>query len=171
MVLTDDVELLKQLKGLARGMEGSLATRYRHPLSDLQAALGLSQLARYDEFLRRRRSIADFYFDQFRDLPVQLPHHVRNRSIFFRFPLRIQTEFSDVCALFNKEGIQVRRGVDTLLHRQLGGNAEDFPGAERCFAETLSIPLYPAMTDKECERVVSSCRLILGGMLDGSKAR
>ncbi len=36
----------------------------------------------------------------------------------------------------------------------------NFPVAERCFSETLSLPIYPALTDEECEEVVKSCRRI-----------
>ncbi len=160
MVLTNDTKLLKKLRELKQGKSGRLVIRYRNPMSDLQAALGLSQLAQYESFLYRRRLIADLYFTRLVDLAVELPYHVRERSIFYRFPLRVGGNFESLRALFDAEGIQVRRGVDSLLHIQCGMKTGNFPVAERCFSETLSLPIYPALTDEECEEVVKSCRRI-----------
>ena len=163
MVLTRDRTLLEKLRDLKQGGSGGPGVRFRHPMTDLQAALGLSQLKQYGGFLARRKSIAGYYFAQLTGLPVRLPTSVRDRSIFFRFPLRVQGDLQRFRESFLADGIQVRQGVDMLLHRWAGGEPNAFPGAERCFAETLSIPLYPAMSDEECEQVVGSCRRIFGG--------
>lgn len=162
MVLTDDADLLRKLNLLKHGGKESPATRYRQPLSDLQAALGLSQLRRYDSFLQRRRLIADYYFDHLKNLSIRLPYLIRDRSIFFRFPLRVRGDFEQLRVSFDTEGIQVRHGVDTLLHRLFRMDSSRFPVAEKCFSETLSIPLYPALTRKECIRIINSCHRILG---------
>jgi dTDP-4-amino-4,6-dideoxygalactose transaminase len=160
MALSKDADLLKKLRVLKEGEAPPLIARYRQPLTDLQAALGLSQLARYDDFLQRRRSTAEYYFEQLDGLGLELPGHVRDRTIFFRFPVFIDGDFEALRGRLDAEGVQVRRGVDALLHRQCGQSAEDFPGAERCFARTLSIPLYPALRDEECARVVEVCRRV-----------
>jgi UDP-4-amino-4-deoxy-L-arabinose-oxoglutarate aminotransferase len=162
MVLTGRGRLLEKLSGFKQGSPDRCEVRYRAPLTDFQAALGLSQLRQYDSFVQRRQSIADYYFTRLADIPVELPILVRDRSIFFRFPLRIRRDFEEVRLAFHEDGIHVRRGVDTLLHRLFGMDPEAFPEAERCFAETLSIPLYPALTDKACERIVRVCHRILG---------
>lgn len=160
MVLATDERLLSKLRTLKRGAGEPLVLRYRQPLSDLQAALGLSQLGKYANFLRRRRLIAEQYFRGLDGLPVELPLGVRERSIFFRFPVSINGDFDTFRRRFDTEGIQVRRGVDSLLHRQCGLSREDFPGAERCFSRTLSIPLYPALSSEECNRIVEVCRRV-----------
>lgn len=163
MVLGGDEKLLAKLRALKEGEgAGPLSLRYRQPLSDLQAALGLSQLSKYDNFLRRRRLIAEQYFTELEGLPIELPRAVRERSIFFRFPLSISLEFDALRRRFDAEGIQVRRGVDALLHRQCGLSSENFPVAERCFYRTLSIPLYPALGSLDCARIVEVCRRIFG---------
>jgi hypothetical protein len=64
-------------------------------------------------------------------------------------------------ARFEAEGVQVRQGVDTLLHGSEMNRANPFPVAERCYRETLSLPIYPALSDAECERVIKACRKIL----------
>lgn len=163
MALTRDEKLLKRLRLLKQGGDGGpLMLRYRQPLTDLQAALGLSQLGNYDNFLQRRRIIAQQYFRELEGLPVELPLAVKGRSIFFRFPLRIDGEFDAFRQRFDTEGIQVRRGVDSLLHRHCGLSDADFPAAALSFSRTLSIPLYPALSHEESSRVVEVCRSVFG---------
>jgi len=163
MVLTNDEDLLKRLRGFKESKGIPSTIRYRQPMSDLQAALGLSQFARYEEFLDRRSFIADYYLTHLKGFPIKLPHHVRDRSIFFRFPVRVRGNFEKLRKLFNSEGVQVRHGVDTLLHRLFEIESKRFPMAEEYFRETLSIPIYPALKRKELEWVVKSCQHILAG--------
>lgn len=160
MVLCKDEEWLQRLKR-GVGVDGNPSQDvYRFPMTDIQAALGLSQLGRYERLLERRQRLASFYFEKLRDLPIVLPEEIRHKSVFFRFPLRIRSSFDQVKAAFEREGIQVRRGVDVLLHRFVGLDRTRFQEAERRYAETLSIPLYPALSDALAERVVEACRFV-----------
>jgi dTDP-4-amino-4,6-dideoxygalactose transaminase len=54
----------------------------------------------------------------------------------------------------------VRRGVDTLLHREAGLDRAAFPGAEACFATTVSIPIYPSLSGSERDRVLAAARAV-----------
>jgi perosamine synthetase len=161
MVLTKDRKWLSRLRDFKQRKNIGEIVRYRQPMSDLQAALGLSQLAQYEGFLKRRRLIADYYFTHLQGLSIELPRHIRHRSIFFRFPLRIRGNFETLRKLFDAEGIQVRHGVDALLHRIMKVGSTKFPMAQKYFTETLSIPLYPALKRKEYVRVVEACHRIL----------
>jgi perosamine synthetase len=161
MVLAKDSLGLERLRSFNSDENTKYQNRYHFPMTNIQAALGLSQLGNYEASLRRRRQLADGFFAHLKDLPVRLPESVRNRSIFFRFPIRTNLEFDRIRIAFNAYGVQVRRGVDALLHRQLLLNPSHFPGAERCYAETLSIPLYPALTDAEAKYSVDVCKRIL----------
>jgi perosamine synthetase len=152
MALTSDGNLATSLR--------TLAPRWRLPLSDLQAALGRSQLRRYGAMLARRREIAARYFDGLADLPVRLPIEVRERSVFFRFPLRVRGDFAGLQRAFLEHGVHVRRGVDALLHRELSLSDGEYPTACRLFEETLSLPIYPALQDDEVERVIAACRAV-----------
>jgi UDP-4-amino-4-deoxy-L-arabinose-oxoglutarate aminotransferase len=157
-VCAREPETAARLRELADGCSGEF-TRSFSPLTDLQAALGLSQLARYDEFLARRRALADRYFDALGDLPIELPRGVRDRSMFFRFPVRVHgTPFEATQARFQAAGVHVRRGVDALLHRTIGAPGAAFPNAERLYEETVSLPIYPALTDAEQDVVIRACR-------------
>jgi UDP-4-amino-4-deoxy-L-arabinose-oxoglutarate aminotransferase len=130
-------------------------------LSDLQAVLALSQLSRYDQMLRRRRQIATTYLNE---LPKQLTFNVSEvapHSIFYRFPLWMPGDFASIKRRFAEHGIEVAQGVSELLHRLIGQSDDDFPNAVAAFNSTVSIPIYPAMTDDDVGKVVDAVRAIV----------
>ena len=162
LATSSDVGLVERMRVLRDGVDSALGERLASPMTDLQAALGLSQLSRYSEFLRRRKAIADLYFAQLSEYAIQLPEAVRGKSVFFRFPVRVQGDFDVYRQRFEALGVQVRRGVDALLHRVMGLDKHTFPVAERLFAETVSIPIYPALKDEEVQTLIAACRAIWG---------
>lgn len=135
------------------------------PLSDLQAALALSQLRRYPAFLEQRRLQAT---DLLRALPrscTSMIFSVKDQSMFFRFPLRLLgngRSFDHARLFFDDAGIAVRRGVDALLHRECGLADAAFPGAVACFDETISIPLRPGLEVDERRRILERASAYVG---------
>ncbi len=65
-------------------------------------------------------------------------------------------------AAFADHNVIVRRGVDTLLHRLAAADPAEFPGAEAAFKTTISIPIYPALTDDDVTHVIVAARRVLG---------
>tara|TARA_R110000782_G_scaffold67650_6_gene136638 strand:+ start:15714 stop:16889 length:1176 start_codon:yes stop_codon:yes gene_type:complete len=140
---------------------------FNYRMTELQAALGLNQLPKLPGFLERRRRIAAFYDDRFRTLAhVALPQSrpdQRARSGMHLYLLDID---------FKKRNMQRGAfmqslrdvGIGTQVHyipvhrqpyhqRLLGGGDFEFPNAERHYQTTLSIPLFPSMSDAEVEYV------------------
>lgn len=146
-----------------KSINGGTYKQNLYPLSDLQASLAMSQLARLNEMLHRRRDIADRYLSELRGVGrILLPDAVRDRSIFFRFPVQLRGRF-DINVLIDRfaaGGVAIRRPVDTLLH-DLRPSSREFPKAEECFLRTISLPIYPAMGDEDVERVISVSRELL----------
>ena len=146
-----------------KSINGGTHKQNLYPLSDLQASLAMSQFARLDDMIQRRKDIADRYFSQLRSArQMLLPDAIRERSIFFRFPVRLRRHI-DIDALidrFASNGIAIRRPVDTMLH-DLRPGARKFPEAEECFHGTISLPLYPAMRDEDVDKVISVSRELL----------
>jgi UDP-4-amino-4-deoxy-L-arabinose-oxoglutarate aminotransferase len=129
-----------------------------YPLSDLQAALLDAQLDRVDEFIERRRRIAERYRAGLRlASSVVAPGWQATYSCFFRYPLRVADAPEALLPLLIKScgerGVAVRRPVDALLHR-LRACAADFPGAEQAWRETLSLPIYPSLSEQEQSVVI-----------------
>jgi perosamine synthetase len=129
-------------------------------LSDLQAALGLMQLSRYDQMLWRRRQIATTYLHE---LPKDLTYkfsQVADRSLFYRFPLCIHGDFDRIRRHFAERDIAVGQGVSVLLHRFTGQSDNDFPNAVASFNTTVSIPIYPAMADDDVSKVIDAVKAL-----------
>jgi UDP-4-amino-4-deoxy-L-arabinose-oxoglutarate aminotransferase len=159
LAVAKDQQLLERMRSLRDGEKHPIA-RVVAPMTDLQAALGLSQISRYPSFLKRRKTIAERYFHGLRDCPIRLPYPVRKDSIFFRFPVRVSGDFYRIRQRFAESGIHVRQGVDELLHNLIKQPGNTFANAENLLSETVSIPIYPALTDDEQEAVLHACRNI-----------
>ena len=143
--------------------DGDATGRLAAPMSDLQAALVLSQLGRYDRMLQIRREIAEYYLDSLEGVNAHLPGRLKGRSMFFRFPVQTAAAFASVESAFAAAGIRVRRGVDHLLHWEAPGvSAEKFRQAEKLYAETVCLPIYPALSVADRQRVAAMGRDIFG---------
>jgi UDP-4-amino-4-deoxy-L-arabinose-oxoglutarate aminotransferase len=162
MVLSRDPGLVAKCR-LGRDANEHTFGRQFSPMSDIAATLGLSQLARYPEFLRRRQVIAQRYRETLSKIPGLDPEWLdRVNTMFFRFPLR-RTGGLDQCqADFKRRGIHVRRGVDLLLHRLLEIPDAQFPSAMANFSTTVSLPIYPALGSTELENCLQAVTAVLG---------
>jgi UDP-4-amino-4-deoxy-L-arabinose-oxoglutarate aminotransferase len=154
MLTSDDRDILSKAVSIRDGGASS-APRLTAPMSDLQAVLGLSQLNRYSLFVNRRTEILEQYLDALKKQTRLQPKRTKS-DFLFRLPLRIDEQFDSLQKLFHNQRIQVRRGVDELLHRGLGQNDEAFPNATALYRQTISIPFYPALTPEECSRVCAA---------------
>lgn len=164
MVVTDDAVMSEHLAEMKR-FGGSNFKLNLFPLSDLQASLASSQLARLSQILARRMEIAQTYFAALADLPnVQLPSEFRERSLFFRFPIQLknmaEARVDRLMDEFGRRGVIVRRPVTPLLNSFVPPFAPT-PTAIRLQAETISIPLYPALRDAEVDQVIDVTRHVL----------
>lgn len=157
-----DAELLSETACGRR--EGTAAMGSFAPLGDMSAALGLAQLARYPTFLERRRLLAERYRSRLEGLALEPSPDIRQRSIYFRYPVRIKNlEFETLRERCAKQGVQIRRGVDALLHRVYPSAATGrrLSNAERLFGETVSLPIYPLLTDGLQDLVCKTLREVL----------
>ena len=143
---------------------------YNFRMTDLQAALGLSQLNRLDEFLKRRRDLVAGYEKLLADLPVSTQQlHPDAQSAWHLYVVRLTGRADKRRAVFDslrREGIGVNvHYIPVHLqphYRQFGFAAGDFPEAERYYAEALSLPMYPGLTPEAQSRVVRSLEAALG---------
>lgn len=139
-----------------------LGLNYR--LTDLQAALGLSQLGRIDTMRREREARADRYDRLLADLPLKLPARVEGRRSAWHLYAVELTDGArcDRAALFaslRDAGIGVNVHYIPIhtqpYYRRLGFARGDFPAAEAYYARAITLPLFPAMTDAQQDYVVA----------------
>lgn len=136
-----------------------LALRFNYKLTDLQAALGLSQLERFDGFLARRRAIAARYRARLGRAPCRLPDEAGERHVYHRFVVGLARPLAPVIERLGAHGVAARRPVFRPLHRALGRSG--FPEAERLWAEMLSLPCYPSLSDADVDTVASALAEVL----------
>lgn len=141
---------------------------FNYRMTDIQAALGLSQLARIDEFVQKRRSIAARYANELSGLPLQTPwQHPDTESSFHLYPICIDSNESKVTQRELYEGLKAA-GINVNLHyipvyRQpyyeaLGFKTGYCPEAEKYHQQAISIPLHPSLTDEEQNKIILAIR-------------
>ncbi|MBZ0109636.1 MAG: UDP-4-amino-4,6-dideoxy-N-acetyl-beta-L-altrosamine transaminase [Candidatus Scalindua rubra] len=143
---------------------------YNYRITDIQCALGISQLKKLRDFSNRRREIVDMYNDAFRNIEsIQIPYEPDDcNSNFHLYVLLID---------FDQMGIKrsqfmndlKKKGILTQVHyipvntqpyyqEKFGTGWGDCPNAEEYYQKCLSIPLFPSMTNIDVERVINSIK-------------
>lgn len=188
MVLTNRAEFAERLRRLrSHGITGDpgqmsipdtglwyyqqLELGFNYRMTDLHAALGLSQLARLDAFIARRRQLAARYNDLLVDLAVSLPvAQPGAESAWHLYVVRlklahIKSSQTQVFDALRAAGLGVNLHYIPVhlqpYYQESGFKDGDFPEAERYFGEALSLPLYPDLTDEEQIEVVEILRQTL----------
>ncbi len=136
-----------------------LAPRGNAKLTDLQAALGRSQLARLDRFIARRRAIAARYRAALAETPCVLPEDAGAAHVYHRFVVEVDRPVDGTIAALAARGVTARRPVFRPLHRATG--ADGYPAAERLWQRSLSLPCYPSLGDGEADAVAAALRDVL----------
>jgi len=135
-------------------------------MTDLQAALGISQLKRLDEYVTRRHDIAQRYNRLFAELPVSIPNqHPDCYSSWHLYVIRLlldemTTTHRSVFESLREQGIGVNLHYIPVhtqpWYQRMGFKTGDFPEAERYYTEAISLPIYPTMIDEQQEQVVAA---------------
>lgn len=144
---------------------------YNYRMTEIQAALGLSQLDRLDEFVQQRHVLARRYDELLQDLPVTVPYqHPDGYSGLHLYVIRVDTEISDktrkqVFDRLRELGIGVNVHyipIHTQPYYQDMGFAEgDFPEAEAYYATAISLPMFHLLTFEQQDTVVEALKKAL----------
>jgi dTDP-4-amino-4,6-dideoxygalactose transaminase len=170
LITTDDDRLADWLR-LYRNQ--GMRERYRHEilgtnirLTDIAAAIGLVQLDKLDSNNGRRRSLARRYDELLEEVPVGLPVTPAGREhVFHQYTIAVGPERDRIVAELHAAGIGVGIYYPVPVHRQAyvlerGINA-DLPVTDLLAATTLSLPMYPALSDDDQRQVVDGLRAAL----------
>ena len=144
---------------------------YNYRMTDVQAALGLSQMKRLDAFIARRNEIARRYDELLADLPLRLPRLLTEAySSWHLYPVRLRIDASqrphrEVFEALRAAGIGVNLHYMPVhmqpYYRALGFNEGQFPEAEAYGREAISLPMYPGLSEGGQEQVVE----VLAGLV------
>jgi dTDP-4-amino-4,6-dideoxygalactose transaminase len=149
----DLIERVRDLRDYDERLD--LAPRFNYKMSDLQAALGRSQLARLDEFIARRHAVAARYRARLSGAPYGLPPDpAGGRHVYHRFVVDVGRPVGAVIDALAAGGVMARRPVFRPLHQALGSSGFDI--ADRLWSERLSLPCYPALAAAEIDTVAGA---------------
>ncbi|MBK1633385.1 UDP-4-amino-4,6-dideoxy-N-acetyl-beta-L-altrosamine transaminase [Thiohalocapsa halophila] len=134
---------------------------YNYRMTDIQAALGRSQLQRLDDYIGRRHALAERYDHMLADLPVQTPYQdPRHRSALHLYPIQV----ADTATRANTFQALRDAGIGVNVHyipvhtqpdyQQFGFAKGDYPIAEAYYERTISLPLHPTLTGAQQDRVL-----------------
>jgi dTDP-4-amino-4,6-dideoxygalactose transaminase len=168
MVLSNDGALLDRVRVL-REYDGATEldpSSFNLKLTDLQAALGLSQLGRFKSFQERRSVFATAYQETLSSKAVIMPSVPPGRTHgYYRFAIRIPRFTTDPDGLpglirtLEQQGVSCRKPVFRPLHRYL--DQSGFPNSDEADRTVLSIPLYPDLSDEEVRQIQQALTEVL----------
>jgi perosamine synthetase len=128
--------------------------RFNLKFNDIAAGVALVQLARLDEFIARRRAIAAIYSRELANVTqIKLP--TAADPVYYRYVVRTDDPAALIAKL-RERGIVAEPPVDPALHRIV--ESGECPNADRAWAEAVSLPIYPSLTDDEAARVVAAIK-------------
>lgn len=145
---------------------------YNYRLPDINCALGLSQLKKLDKFVARRRQIAALYDSAFADIPALFPLAQRDdrKSSYHLYVVRLNlsklnaSRLQVFCALRAENiGVNVHY-IPVYWHpyyNKLGYGKGLCPVAEKAYEEIITLPLFPAMSDRDAEDVIKAVKKVL----------
>ena len=162
---------------MTKPMEGSwyyqqvdLGFNYR--MTDLQGALGASQMSRLVHYVARRHELARRYDKLLKDLPVITPwQHKDGYSAFHLYVVRLKLDKISASHVEVFEALRAREIIVNLhyipvhtqpYYQEMGFRPGDFPEAEKYYAEAISIPMFPTLTYSEQDFVVEALKEAMG---------
>lgn len=144
---------------------------FNYRMTELQAALGLSQLTRLDDYVARRHALARHYDAQLADLPLITPwQHPDGHSAMHLYVIRLRLDqvrqsHRQVFEALRAQGIGVNLHYIPVhtqpYYQRMGFASGDFPQAERYYAEAISLPMYPGLTEQQQGRVLAAIQTAL----------
>lgn len=145
---------------------------YNYRLTDIQAALGSSQMNKLEKFITRRRKIAQKYNEAFRDLEeINIPYQEEFGNSgwhLYVITLNLDKLSVDRDIIFDalqKENIGVNlHYIPVYLHpyyQELGYKAGSCPNAEEFYNRVITIPLFPKMTDEDVQDVIDAVQKVI----------
>lgn len=168
--ITKDEKLLAESEGPWYYEMHYLGYNYR--ITDIQCALGLSQLNKVEKFVKRRNEIAAIYDKEFEDNPLIVippkPHYENSRHAYHIYPLLLDKRIDrkDVFIKLRERGIlcqvhYIPVHLQPYYRRRFGYKEGDFKNAEEYYKREITIPLYPKMADNEVEYVIKSVKEVV----------
>ena len=170
-ITRDDKLMAKTSDGPWYYQQIDLGFNYR--MTDIQAALGASQMSRLNEFVCKRHELAKRYNNKFTQLPIVTPYISQDAySAYHLYVIRLELKkinktHKDVFELLREKGIGVNlHYIPVYKHpyyEVTGFSENDFPQAEAYYSEAISLPLYPKLSFAEQDKIIEALAAVING--------
>lgn len=166
MVVSNNESLIGTIADLVHYRSVS-AYRQRYPfqMSDIQAALGLSQLARIEHFIERRQTIARSYdtFFAHSSSNVEIPTAQDwEEHVYYRYVFVSEIPADIVREQMSGLGVKCGYGVSLPLHKAVGLSDDSFPETAYLINYGVSLPIYPSLSDEDVTRILNALSVVFG---------
>lgn len=148
-----------------------IGTWYKCNMTDIMAAIGIQQLKRYPELLRRRRQIIETFNEAFKDLPVEVLNHFDNYHSSSGHLYLVRLKDKDVDQRNELIVKMAERGIACNVHykplpmmtayKTMGFDIKDYPNAYNQYRNEVSLPLHTRLTDDDVNYVIDNFKEIL----------
>ena len=149
---------------------------YNYRITDIQCALGLSQMKKLERFIARRNEIAMIYNDAFKNIPNILPPPLagapRSRHAYHLYPIRVPgKDRKEIFLKLHEQGIlcqvhYIPVHLQPYYRDTFGYHEGDYPVAEEYYQTEISLPLFPKMTDDDVNTVINAVQNVIGNLHD-----
>ena len=166
-ITRDPAQMTREADGPWYYQQIDLGFNYR--MTELQAALGVTQMERLDQYVARRHQLARRYDDLLTGLPVTAPwQHADSYSGLHLYVIRLQL---DMIQKTHRQVFEALRelGIGVNLHyipvhtqpyyERMGFKPDDFPQSQTYYQEAISIPMFQTMTDEQQDEVIAALRV------------
>ncbi len=135
---------------------------YNYRLTDIQAALGLTQLKSIEKFIERRRCLVNGYHEKLKNLPIQLPLYSElNQSSWHLYVIQVDNR-AEIFAKLRTAGIGVNVHYIPVhtqpYYQKLGFKMGDFPNAEYYYSRAITLPLFYDLSERDQNVVVEKLK-------------
>lgn len=154
IVLTNNSKHFSVMREMRSGSDDSRG--FDFTMTDLQGAMGVSQIMKLKDFIRRRREIAVKYYESLRITPHKPVFPFSESFAYQTFPVLFDAPVDRVDKYWKKSGIEIEKSLPQPLHSILDLKGFDFPNADRLSKKLFSLPLYPTLTKKEIDKIAKS---------------
>lgn len=151
MVLTNNSKTYASMRDLRGNNESKLNMDYT--MTDFQAAMGITQLLKLKDLLRRRREIAKIYFNALKISEHQTLYAYSDSFTYQSFPILFNAPKDKVEKYWKKAGIELIHPIETPLHEHLGIRGIQYPISDRFCKKMYTLPIYPTLTKKDIEKI------------------
>lgn len=159
MVLTNNSRNYSQMRDIRGGYDSHV--NYDYLITDFQGAMGISQLLKHKNFIKRRREIAKIYYDALKITPHRCPLHYKEDYAYQTFPVIFNSSIEKIEKYWKKNGIEVANPIKYPLHIIMGYKGLEYPNCDRLSKKLFSLPLYPTLTKKNIEKISKSLSMFI----------